>query len=127
MRSRYTAHVLDAHAYLRATHAPPDGKQGDLAVASPTLTWTRLEITDTCGGGAGDDEGTVEFRAHYQTKNGAVGVHHERSRFRRVENRWVYVDGELVRPTPNPSAAKVGRNDACPCGSERKYKRCCGR
>jgi hypothetical protein len=25
-----------------------------------------------------------------------------------------------VRPTP-----KVGRNDPCPCGSEKKYKRCC--
>ena len=25
------------------------------------------------------------------------------------------------------SEAKVGRNDPCPCGSGRKYKRCCGR
>ncbi|HEU5452747.1 MAG TPA: preprotein translocase subunit SecA [Terriglobales bacterium] len=24
------------------------------------------------------------------------------------------------------SAAKVGRNDACPCGSGKKYKKCCG-
>jgi preprotein translocase subunit SecA len=23
-------------------------------------------------------------------------------------------------------AAKVGRNDTCPCGSGKKYKRCCG-
>ncbi|MEA1649028.1 MULTISPECIES: SEC-C metal-binding domain-containing protein [Nitrospirillum] len=22
--------------------------------------------------------------------------------------------------------AKVGRNDPCPCGSGKKYKRCCG-
>jgi hypothetical protein len=22
--------------------------------------------------------------------------------------------------------AKIGRNDACPCGSGRKYKKCCG-
>ena len=27
-------------------------------------------------------------------------------------------------PTP---ATKVGRNDPCPCGSGKKYKRCCGR
>jgi uncharacterized protein len=26
-----------------------------------------------------------------------------------------------VRPTP-----KVGRNDPCPCGSGRKFKKCCG-
>ena len=24
-------------------------------------------------------------------------------------------------------ADKVGRNDLCPCGSGKKYKRCCGR
>jgi preprotein translocase subunit SecA len=26
-----------------------------------------------------------------------------------------------------PSAASVGRNDPCPCGSGKKYKKCCGR
>jgi preprotein translocase subunit SecA len=24
------------------------------------------------------------------------------------------------------SGAKVGRNDPCPCGSGKKYKKCCG-
>ena len=28
----------------------------------------------------------------------------------------------LVRQTP-----KVGRNDECPCGSQKKYKKCCGK
>lgn len=27
---------------------------------------------------------------------------------------------------PTPRASKTGRNDPCPCGSGRKYKRCCG-
>jgi len=26
----------------------------------------------------------------------------------------------------NPAGKKVGRNELCPCGSGRKYKRCCG-
>jgi hypothetical protein len=26
----------------------------------------------------------------------------------------------------SPSSAKVGRNDLCPCGSGKKFKRCCG-
>src|SRR5262249_40625771 len=39
------------------------------------------------------------------------------------------------RAAPNPEAAKsvpvtipakVGRNDPCPCGSGKKYKKCCG-
>jgi uncharacterized protein len=28
--------------------------------------------------------------------------------------------------TPAPPFAKVGRNDPCPCGSGKKYKKCCG-
>ena len=28
--------------------------------------------------------------------------------------------------TPRVNAAKVGRNDPCPCGSGKKYKKCCG-
>jgi preprotein translocase subunit SecA len=28
---------------------------------------------------------------------------------------------------PPPAPRKVGRNDPCPCGSGRKYKKCCGR
>jgi hypothetical protein len=34
---------------------------------------------------------------------------------------------ELVIPTVRREAAKVGRNDPCPCGSGKKYKLCCGR
>ncbi len=29
-------------------------------------------------------------------------------------------------PEPRRNAPKVGRNDPCPCGSGRKYKKCCG-
>lgn len=31
------------------------------------------------------------------------------------------------RPAPFVRSSKVGRNDPCPCGSGKKYKRCCGR
>jgi uncharacterized protein len=30
------------------------------------------------------------------------------------------------RPNPFASFGKVGRNDPCPCGSGKKFKRCCG-
>ena len=26
----------------------------------------------------------------------------------------------------NADGTKVGRNDSCPCGSEKKFKKCCG-
>jgi len=36
-----------------------------------------------------------------------------------------------LRPAAAPAVtavprAKVGRNDPCPCGSGKKYKKCCG-
>jgi preprotein translocase subunit SecA len=30
------------------------------------------------------------------------------------------------KPAPVRAAKKVGRNDPCPCGSGKKYKKCCG-
>ena len=34
---------------------------------------------------------------------------------------------EILPAKPAISAPKVGRNDPCPCGSGKKYKKCCGR
>jgi len=34
--------------------------------------------------------------------------------------------GAPARPAPQRTAEKVGRNDPCPCGSGKKYKKCCG-
>ena len=30
-------------------------------------------------------------------------------------------------PAPRATTSKVGRNDPCPCGSGKKYKKCCGK
>ena len=35
--------------------------------------------------------------------------------------------GEPVQKAPKKAAAKVGRNDPCPCCSGKKYKQCCGK
>jgi uncharacterized protein len=40
-----------------------------------------------------------------------------------VERRRKDIEAQSAR---NPPAPKVGRNDRCPCGSGKKYKRCCG-
>ena len=31
------------------------------------------------------------------------------------------------REVPSTAVAKVGRNEPCPCGSGKKFKKCCGR
>ena len=35
----------------------------------------------------------------------------------------------MASPTPTPTRAstKVGRNEPCPCGSGKKFKKCCGK
>jgi len=37
-----------------------------------------------------------------------------------------YEGGGESKPTPVVKKQKVGRNDPCPCGSGKKYKKCCG-
>ncbi|MGN1324764.1 MAG: SEC-C metal-binding domain-containing protein, partial [Candidatus Spyradenecus sp.] len=54
--------------------------------------------------------------------------HHERSLFKRVDGQWKFIDGELVKPKPIVNEQpRPGRNDPCPCGSGKKYKKCCGK
>jgi hypothetical protein len=33
----------------------------------------------------------------------------------------------MTPPSPSNGGPRVGRNDACPCGSGKKYKQCCGK
>jgi preprotein translocase subunit SecA len=49
---------------------------------------------------------------------------HGRDRFTHqlFENETDFESGAPIRRT----TAKIGRNDPCPCGSGKKYKKCCG-
>jgi uncharacterized protein len=44
----------------------------------------------------------------------------------RVENHDPGKGISGTPPTQSNSFGKVGRNDPCPCGSGKKYKKCCG-
>ncbi|MGZ3408476.1 MAG: YchJ family protein [Polyangia bacterium] len=129
MRSRYTAHVLGRIDYLLETHDPATRGGVDRAAVerwARESTWLGLTIVARERGGADEDEGVVEFEAAYSPAGGVRVVHHERSRFRRRQGRWRYVDGETIGAAPARRAATPGRNDPCPCKSGKKYKRCCG-
>ena len=120
MRSRYTANVKPNAGYLLKTWHPstrPDES------CKHFNDWYQLNIIETVDGGRDDNAGIVEFRALY--RHGALrGTFHERSRFRREKGRWYYLDGEILESN-RAIPAKVGRNSPCPCGSGRKYKKCC--
>ena len=53
--------------------------------------------------------------------------HRERATFKKHASKWVFVDGvELKGPPVRNEGPKAGRNDPCPCGSGKKYKKCHG-
>ena len=97
MRSRYTAFVQSAIDYLIATHDPSTRSTVDRASITQwarDTSWRGLEIVATERGGEDDDEGMVEFIARGVT-NGRPFAQRERSRFRRLDGVWYYVDGKV--------------------------------
>jgi SEC-C motif-containing protein len=99
MRSRYTAFVRGAIDYLIATHDPATRATLDVPAMtswSRDTTWLGLEIVSTAKGGATDPDGIVEFIA-FGVTNGKPFRQRERSRFRRLDGAWVYVDGVAGR------------------------------
>ena len=127
--SRYTAYALGEIDYLASTQDPETGDEFNEKEArswSEKATWQGLEILATEGGGADEDSGTVEFIARYAIEGQNV-EHHEISEFRRDGTTWYFRDGKEVPITVRRDEPKVGRNDPCPCGSGKKYKKCHGR
>jgi len=129
MRSRYAAYVHKNVDYIFATSDPVARKAADRAGAqawAEACTWKGLTIVGTDAGGPGDQEGLVEFIARYEMQ-GQPQELHEHSRFRKLNDRWCYIDAlpkkgltiRLAEPKPE-------RNAACACGSGKKYKRCHG-
>ena len=129
MRSRYSSYSMEAVEYIAESHLPETRDEVDQEAAkqwAEQAEWMGLDILDTVDGQEGDSEGIVEFRAKFKLQ-GVDQVHHERSTFKKVEDKWYYVDGEMVKAKPIVrEGAKVGRNEPCPCGSGKKFKRCCG-
>jgi SEC-C motif-containing protein len=118
MKSRYSAYALGNGRYLVDTTVPENRYEEDVALIeahAAQTEWLKLEIVDSAEAG---DEGMVEFKAFYR-ENGLVRVLHEKSRFIRTDGSWYYADGTLYD-------TKIGRNDPCPCGSGKKFKKCCG-
>ena len=118
MRSRYSAWALQRIDYLIATTWPRQQRQLQrkaLENWANATEWQQLKIVDTLQGNTNDTTGKVEFRATYQLKaTGETDTHQERSSFIKEEERWYFI---------TPTATR--RNDPCPCGSGKKYKKCC--
>lgn len=138
MRSRYTAHVVEEWDYLVQTRHPDERKDlKDLAIANEGIEWKKLEVYQSQKGGPGDTEGEVTYAATYE-KDGKTETLQETAVFSKEEGQWYYCgkrsQPKIAAPKTSRSVkpfvrteAKVGRNDPCPCGSGKKFKKCCGK
>lgn len=129
MRSRYSAYVVQNIDYIEATHSLEE--RDNLSVEetrkwAEESSWLGLDILSVDKGLESDDEGRVEFIARF-SQEGMVYEHHELSRFHKVDGKWYYLEGKVSNHSRAEGSAKsVGRNDPCPCGSGKKFKKCCG-
>ena len=125
MRSRYSAFVTGQISYLKETLHPDhrhDFDEEHTRQWAETSQWQGLSVKSCLQ--ETPDEGYVEFVARFQTEDGESCLHHETGHFVRDNGTWYYVDG-ISGPRPIRSGHKAGRNDPCPCGSGKKFKKCC--
>ncbi|HEY0943862.1 MAG TPA: YchJ family metal-binding protein [Opitutaceae bacterium] len=129
MRSRYTAYVR--HDYTHLENSLSREQRADFSLSdarrwAESAEWLGLTIGVTDRGGPDDDEGTVAFTARFRS-GGREHEHVETARFTREDGKWVYAGHDsLPSATVRRATPKIGRNDPCPCGSGKKYKKCCG-
>jgi SEC-C motif-containing protein len=119
MRSRYSAYVLGRVEYLLDTTLPAQKEGLDreaIAQWSAQSTWLGLDVESAELIGGQPEHAFVTFTARWHDAEGEHR-HRERSAFVQHEGRWFFID-----PTVS---LKAGRNDACPCGSRQKFKKCC--
>ena len=127
MRARYSAFALGNIDFLHDSLAPASRHDWDRKAIThwaKSAEWLGLEINGT-EGEAGDDTGFVSFTAHY-VLDGKRQAHKERSKFQREDGRWYFLEEANVKSAPIVKGAQPGRNDPCPCGSGKKYKKCHG-
>ena len=127
MRARYSAFVTGAIDFIVSSTHSRTRKEIDLDFVrqwSETSTWRGLEIFETKV--VNEDKTFISFEAQF-TQNGEDHHHREKSLFEREDGNWRFVTGdELKNPTVRYETPKPGRNDPCPCGSGKKYKKCHG-
>lgn len=130
MRARYTAYCEGELGYLYTSVCEKKKPMHDADAVrdwAESSKWVGLTVHSVKDGGEDDMTGEVEFTATFE-QGGERHDHTELSFFERENGEWVYVDGRVRgNPTVRREIPKVGRNEPCPCGSGKKFKKCCGK
>ena len=112
MRSRYSAYVLKDGQYLYDTCSSKLKNIEDIEnIKEQSTQWLSLKIHSFT-------QNEVVFSAYYKEEQ-KIEVLKEHSFFIN-ENGWKYDAGKLME-------SKIERNEICPCGLGKKYKKCCAK
>ncbi len=125
MRSRFTAHAINDFPYLHKTYAETKKTPYVEDEYGNDIAWTKL-VVNSHEPDIRPGVSHVDFSAYF-SEDGRDGVMHEKSEFELVDGSWIFTKTLREGPAPVKAAPKVGRNDPCPCGSGKKFKKCCGR
>lgn len=116
MRSRYTAYTLANIPYIQKTMTGKAAENYDpnsSKIWATAVSWLGLTVIDASP--ILNNTATVIFFARFSEQNKKQSIY-EKSLFKKINGRWFYVDGTTI---------KINRNENCPCGSQKKSKRCC--
>jgi len=91
MRSRYSAFMKCNESYLLSTWEA--SRRPKSIEFDPHQKWLGLKIVGARVTGA--DTAEVEFIARFRIGGGSAARLHERSRFVKDGDRWLYVDGDI--------------------------------
>ncbi|GAA60210.1 SEC-C motif domain protein [Pseudoalteromonas sp. BSi20652] len=119
MRSRYSAYVLKNAKYVYQTYAINKQQENPIKEIKDFADSCRFIKLTVINSGHENNQEFVEFKAHYFYQNLYCELN-EKSQFIKEDGQWRYLDGEIY-PVAD---IKVSRNDNCPCGSGKKYKKC---
>ncbi len=117
MRARYSAYALAMKDFILSSWAF-ESRPEQLTLDSK-IRWITLEIVDSEPISAQMTSAHVSFAAKY-VQNNSFFILEERSTFIKRSNRWFYLNGDSRSDT-----VKLGGKAKCPCGSGKKFKRCC--
>jgi len=126
LEARYKAFTkADVDFIVESCHPDVRDKQDreEIEAWARNSKWLGLDIEEATEEG---DTGFVTFTCRYEDRGREV-VHKEIAEFRKHEDKWYYYNSRTPSSTVRREEPKVGRNDPCPCGSGKKYKKCCGR
>ena len=127
-----------ACAYARARGADRMSSYGDFIALSdvcdvPTAKMIQREVSDGIIAPGYTDEALEILKSKRKGTYNIIQMD-ENYKPDPIERKQVakplvegFAGGKMPTRAPAKKAVKVGRNDPCPCGSGKKYKKCCGR